>query len=55
MNNYIKQGNLQVDKELLELINNDIIPKTHINVEKFWEDFESIIEDLTPINKALLN
>ena len=55
MNNYIKQGNLQVDKELLELINNDIIPKTHINIEKFWEDFESIIEDLTPINKALLN
>lgn len=54
MNNYIKQGNLQVDKDLFKLINDEIIPETNIDIEKFWKDFEMIIEDLTPINKKLL-
>ena len=55
MNNYIKEGNLQVDKELLNLINNDIIPHTHITTKEFWKHFENIIDTLSPKNKQLLN
>ncbi|WP_121627182.1 malate synthase G [Poseidonibacter antarcticus] len=54
MENYIKQGSLEVDKELLGLINDEIIPSTNITSDTFWKNFEQIIEDLTPINKALL-
>ncbi|MDC0932886.1 malate synthase G [Arcobacteraceae bacterium] len=55
MNNYINKGNLQVDEELLNLINNDIIPHTHITTKEFWEHFENIIDTLSPKNKQLLN
>ena len=54
MNNYIQQGNLQVDKELLGLINDEIIPITDIISNVFWESFEKIIDDLSVKNKELL-
>ena len=55
MNNYINKGNLQVDEELLNLINNDIIPHTGITTKEFWEHFENIIDTLSPKNTQLLN
>jgi len=55
MNNYIEQGSLQVDKELLSLVNNEIIPRTHITSKEFWKYFEDIIDKLSPKNKQLLN
>ncbi len=47
-------GKLQVDKSLYELINEEILPITTISKELFWKNFENIIEELTPENKALL-
>jgi len=55
MNNYINKGNLQVDEELLNLINNEIIPHADITTKEFWEHLENIIDTLTPKNKQLLN
>jgi len=46
MENYIKQGSLEVDKELLGLINDEIIPSTNITSDTFWKNFEQIIERL---------
>ncbi|WP_024953536.1 malate synthase G [Sulfurospirillum arcachonense] len=54
MGKYTKVGTLQVDNELLNLINQEIIPNTNVEVVQFWKKFEDIITDLSPINKALL-
>lgn len=54
MSNYIKSGQLQVAEELYSFVNNEVIPGSGVTVEQFWGNFESIIEDLTPINRQLL-
>jgi malate synthase len=54
MNNYTTINNIKVNKELLNLINEEILPTTQIKKEDFWNSFEKIIEELTPTNKALL-
>lgn len=54
MTSRIQVGNLQVAKSLFELINEQIIPGTGITPNKFWSTFESIIDDLSPINQQLL-
>ncbi|MCW9032700.1 MAG: malate synthase G [Rhodospirillales bacterium] len=54
MSDRIKEGNLQVATELHDLISNRIIPGTDIKFENFWNGFESVINDLSPINKVLI-
>ena len=41
--NYTKKGKLSVATELLEFINNELIPGTKINPEKFWKDFDKAV------------
>ncbi|MEI6859516.1 MAG: malate synthase G [Shewanella sp.] len=50
----IQVGNLQVATSLFELVNEQIIPGTGISSDRFWSSLESIIDDLTPKNRALL-
>jgi len=52
--NKIKIGNLTINSILLEFINKDVIPKTDINVEDFWNKFDLAVHELTPINKILI-
>jgi malate synthase len=47
-------GGLQIAQSLYDLVVNDIIPGTKVKPEVFWAGFESIIEDLGPVNKSLL-
>jgi malate synthase len=54
MEQYVKVGNLQVAKLLYEFINEEVLPGSEVDGEKFWKDFETLIADLTPRNKALL-
>lgn len=54
MKDYVKAGTLQVASELYEFINSEAIPGSGVNQEKFWSDFETLIQDLAPQNKALL-
>ena len=54
MTNRIQVGNLSVAECLYELVNEQIIPGTDIESDKFWADFEAILTDLAPKNKALL-
>ena len=51
---YIKVGSLQVDNKLESLISNEILSFTNIEKSNFWINFENIIEELTPLNKQLL-
>ncbi|WP_409290268.1 malate synthase G [Peribacillus sp. SCS-37] len=51
---YVKAGNLQVASELYEFINSEALPGSEVDREQFWSGFEKLINDLTPINKELL-
>ena len=50
----IKINNLQVDEPLFKFLNEEAIPGTNLNVDKFWEDFDKAVHNLAPINKELL-
>ncbi len=54
MNERIQVGGLQVASELYQLVNEQVIPGTGIDSDKFWGDFESILKDLGPRNAELL-
>jgi malate synthase len=54
MKDYVKTGNLQVASVLYEFINTQVIPGSGLTSEKFWSDFDTLIHDLAPKNKALL-
>ena len=52
---HIKQGNLSVEKILLEFVNNELLPGTNIDQVKFWLGFDKTVHELAPINKKLLS
>jgi len=52
--NYSKKGKLSIATDLFEFINNELIPGTKINPEKFWKGFDKAIHELAPKNKKLL-
>ncbi|MDC3425664.1 malate synthase G [Aquibacillus sp. 3ASR75-11] len=54
MSNYLNVGKLQVDSVFYEFINAEALPETGLNKEQFWSDLETLIQDFTPKNKALL-
>ncbi|MDG3087216.1 malate synthase G [Vibrio hannami] len=54
MSNRIQQGSLQIDSTLYSLVNDRIIPGTGVDADTFWKEFETILDDLSPKNKALL-
>jgi malate synthase len=54
MEQYVKVGNLQVATILYQFINLEALPDSGVNTDRFWSDFEALIHDLAPKNKALL-
>ncbi|AOW77795.1 malate synthase G [Colwellia sp. PAMC 20917] len=54
MTPYIKIQNIQVAQCLHQFIEQDVLPHSLIPPTDFWQNFSTIIEKLTPINKALL-
>ena len=50
----INVNNLQVDEQLFKFLNEEAIPGTDINIDKFWSDFDKAVHQLAPINKKLL-
>jgi len=47
-------GNLEINSELLEFVNERALPGTGIEPSVFWSSFEAILTDLAPKNEALL-
>lgn len=47
-------GGLQVASILADFINNEVLPKINVDSTTFWQGFENIINDLSPINTQLL-
>lgn len=54
MTDYLKIGNLQVASELYQFIQSEALPGSGLSSEQFWSDFERLIHELAPKNKALL-
>jgi malate synthase len=50
----IDKNGLKINSMLFEFINNEVIPDSGINTEDFWNNFEKIVHELAPINKALI-
>ncbi|MBW7651961.1 malate synthase G [Anoxybacillus sp. ST4] len=54
MGEYVKIGRLQVADIFYDFMTNEVLPNSGIDTNKFWGDFEQLIVELTPKNKALL-
>ena len=50
----IKVKNLKVDDKLHKFINEEVIPGTSIDVDKFWEGFDKAVHSLAPVNLKLI-
>ncbi|MCG8379063.1 MAG: malate synthase G [Proteobacteria bacterium] len=53
-NRYIKIGKLDVAEPLYNLVKEEIVPDTDVEVDHFWNSLADIINDLEPRNSALL-
>ena len=51
---YIKVKNLSISEELLNFVNNELLPNTKLKKENFWNKFNKIAHDLSTKNKKLL-
>ena len=54
MSDRIGIGNLQVDRQLHDFINDEALPGTGVSAEAFWAGFDRLIHGLAPRNRALL-
>ena len=54
MTERVQVGGLQVAKVLYDFVNEQAIPGTGIDADKFWEGAAQVFKDLAPKNRALL-
>ncbi|MCH8497519.1 MAG: malate synthase G [Marinobacter sp.] len=54
MTERVQVGGLQVAKNLYDFINNEAMPGTGVDADKYWAEFDKIIHELAPRNKELL-
>ncbi len=51
---FIKINTLSVSKNLADFVNNELLTGLDVNEKDFWDGFDKSINELTPINKKLL-
>lgn len=54
MTERIQQGKLAIAKELYDFIENEALPGSGVDSATYWKNFEQVVVDLSPKNKALL-
>ena len=50
----IKKNNLTINEKLYNFVNKVVIPETNLNIDKFWNDFSNIVDEVDPLNKSLI-
>ena len=51
---YISQGQLSIASELLNFVNNELLPGTNVTKENFWSGLDKSAHELAPKNRKLL-
>ncbi len=51
---FISQGQLSIASELLDFVNNELLPGTNVTKENFWSGLDKSAHELAPKNKKLL-
>ena len=51
---YVDRNGLQVARELATFIEDDVLPGTGVDPERYWAGFSALVHDLGPRNAALL-
>ncbi|MDR9423847.1 MAG: malate synthase G [Marinobacter sp.] len=54
MTERVEIGGIQVAKNLYDFVNSQAIPGTGIDPDKFWAEFDKIVNELAPRNRELL-
>ncbi|PSF05368.1 malate synthase G [Marinobacter fuscus] len=54
MTERVQVGGIQVAKNLYDFVNNEAIPGTGVDADKFWAEFDKIVNELAPRNRELL-
>ncbi|GBO82957.1 malate synthase G [Marinobacter salsuginis] len=54
MTERVQIGGIQVAKNLYDFVNNEAIPGTGVGADKFWAEFDKIVNELAPRNRELL-
>lgn len=54
MSERVQKGSLAIDTQLYNFIANEVTPVVGIDNEKYWQEFEKIVQTFQPRNKALL-
>ncbi|MFW5825278.1 MAG: malate synthase G [Marinobacter sp.] len=54
MTERVQVGGLQVAKNLFDFVNNEAIPGTGVDADRFWAEFDRIVHELAPRNRELL-
>ena len=49
-----EKNGLKISTKLLDFINNEVLPGTDVDPDKFWNNFEKNIHELAPLNKSLI-
>ena len=53
--NKISKNNLKISSSLFDFINNEALPGTNLEPDKFWYKFDQAAHELAPINKHLID
>ena len=54
MTERVQVGGIQIAKNLYDFVNNEAISGTGIDADKFWAEFDKIVNELAPRNRELL-
>lgn len=54
MSERVQKGSLAIDTQLYNFIANEVTPVVGIDNEKYWQEFEKVVQAFQPRNKALL-
>ena len=54
MSNFIKHGNLTIDPNLYNFVNDELLADASIEADHFWDGFDKSVHKLAPRNRELL-
>ena len=50
----VQRGGLRVAEEIDRLVSDEMLPGTGVELDAFWDGFESALDELAPLNRELL-